>query len=50
MMEQIGMGAADSPGHGLERHRLRPGFDQQITGSTQSGGAAFLGTQPSFRY
>ena len=35
MVEQIGVGASDASGHGLQRDRLRTGFDQQIGGSLQ---------------
>jgi hypothetical protein len=42
MVEQVGVGLADFRRHRLQRHRLRPLFDQQAARGIERGGAAFL--------
>ncbi len=43
MVEQVGVGAADSRADRLQRHRLRAGLQQQRAGGIQCGLAAGFG-------
>jgi hypothetical protein len=50
MMEQVGMGAADLRGDGLERNGLRPLLEEKQPRRFECGGAAFFGAKafPSY--
>ena len=50
MVKQVGVGAMDLRGHGLEGDRLWSLVEQQLARRRERGGAAFLGRQASSPY
>jgi len=50
MVEQVGVGAVDFRGHGFQRYRLRPLFEQELPRRGECGGSALFRAKAGSSY